>query len=76
MNSRDIREKILRAKLEKLAERLEIDPSTLVREAEKLGIMRDAREATSDLHININRVPTEEELREIVQRVIRTDLQL
>lgn len=76
MNQRDIREHTLEFKLKRIAAKLNIDERDLLNEAKSLGMFRDAREAADEFHININRVPTEQELRETVQHVIRTELQL
>lgn len=74
MNSRDIRERLLRAKLKILAAKLAINEDILIREADSIDLFRDAREAADEFYITINRIPSEKELAEMVATVIKAQL--
>lgn len=62
MNSRDIREHTLKFKLKRIAAKLEISERDLLREAEAIGLFRDAREAAGEVHVTFHGLPSVEEV--------------
>lgn len=70
MSQRDIRERMLRFKLTRIAAKLEIDEAALLREAENIGMMRDAREAAGEVHIHLNNVTSVEHVERIVNDAV------
>lgn len=70
MNQRDIRERVLRHQLKHLAAKLDINEHAMIREAEALGMIRDAREAAGEVHLHISGLPSVEEMQSMLTEAI------
>lgn len=70
MRQRDNRERLLAAKLRRIAEELNIDSDALIERCRHYGVFRDARESGDEFYITINRIPTEGEMQDMIQATL------